>query len=193
MGMIVVGETVIDDDVLNASFCCDLEVCKGACCYLPGGRGAPLEDAEVEEIRRALPHIRAYLPERSLRTIRSTGMVEGQPGDYATVCVNERECAFAYFEDGIARCAFERAYNEGKIRWRKPLSCHLFPIRIRRFGREFMRYEEIDECRGGRERGARDQIRLYDFLRTPLARKYGDHWFQSFLDLAQRNGGSASC
>ncbi len=191
--MIVVGETVIDDDVLNASFCCDLQVCKGACCYLAGGRGAPLEDAEVDEIRNAFPVIRSSLPERSLAVIEARGLVEGHPGDYATNCVDDRECVFAIFEQGIARCAFEKAFTDGTIAWRKPISCHLFPIRVRRFGREFMRYEEIDECRGGRERGARENVHLFDFLKTPLARRYGDHWYQSFLELARDNGGKSSC
>ncbi len=188
MGMIIVGETVIDDGVLNASFCCDLDVCKGACCYLVGGRGAPLDDDEAEEIERAFPAIRGYLPERSLQVIEKHGLVDGRPGDYATRCVDDRECVFVYFDNGIARCAFERAYLEEKISWRKPLSCHLFPIRVRRFGREFIRYEEIDECRGGRERGQQEQIPLYTFLETPLTRKYGQHWFRSLLETVKSNG-----
>ena len=192
--MIIVGEAVVDDNVGSASFCCDLPSCKGACCTLEGARGAPLEDSEVAEIERAFPFVRQYLPGPSLRTIESAGLVEGHRGDFATRCVGERECVFAYFEEGIARCSFERAYLEGLTHWRKPLSCHLFPIRVRHFGRDFVRYEQIDECSAGRERGEREQVRLYDFLKTPLARKYGDQWYQSFRERCDQDpSGSLSC
>jgi hypothetical protein len=139
--------------------------------------------------------VKHYLPERHIRTIESVGPVEGRLGDFATVCIGERECAFAYFDESIARCGFERAFLDGQTRWQKPLSCHLFPIRVRRFGREFVRYEQIEECSGGRERGQKEQIRLYEFLRTPLVRKYGASWYQSFHDLCttQKVNRASSC
>jgi hypothetical protein len=181
--MLIVGNAVIDDDVASASFCCDLAVCKGACCCLAGGRGAPLDDGEVEEIRKAYPLVRQYLPETNIRTIEASGLVEGTPGDYATACVNDRECVFTTYEHGIAFCAFEKAFNAGLSPWQKPLSCHLFPIRVRRFGRDFVRYEQIAECDGGRERGMREKVKLGVFLRTPLTRKFGASWYRSFRDL----------
>ena len=87
-----------------------------------------------------------------------------------------------FFENGVAKCSFERAFKEGKIDWRKPLSCHLFPVRIRRFGKDFMRYEQIDECRSGREHGESKEVKLFDFLRESLIRKYGEEWYAKFLD-----------
>jgi hypothetical protein len=179
--MFIIGEAVIDDSVGKEAFACELEVCKGACCTIEGGRGAPLDDMETEQVKLAFPQVREYLREISLKVIEEVGIVEGTPGDYATPCVGHRECVYVYFERGIARCAFERAYFEGKTRWRKPLSCHLFPLRIRHFGQEFIGYETIEECEGGRTRGKADGIRLRDFIKEALVRKYGIQWYEAFL------------
>ena len=180
--MFVIGEAVIDEAVTQSSFCCDLDTCKGACCCIEGGRGAPLEDDEVLEIEKAYPAVKQYLSRKSIQIIESSGLYDGSPGDFATACVDHQECVFTFFENGVARCSFERAYDEGKTDWRKPLSCHLFPIRIRKLGKDFVRYEQIDECRGGRERGKSEEVMLYDFLREPLIRKYGEQWYYKFLN-----------
>jgi len=185
-GMFVIGEAVIDDAVAQASFCCNVRKCKGACCCIEGGRGAPLEDDEVLEIEKAYPVVKEYLSKQSNAVIETSGMYEGAPGTFATMCIDHRQCVFVYFEDGIARCSFERAYEEGKIEWRKPLSCHLFPIRIRGFGKDFLSYEMIDECQAGRELGMAKQIKLHDFLKEPLTRKYGENWYNSFVSMCRR-------
>ena len=179
--MFVIGEVVIDDPVGEASFACDLHACRGACCTLPGGRGAPLEDAETEAIERAFPLAKQFLSGKSLRAIEAAGLVEGPPGDYATPCIESRECVFAFFEEGIARCSFEAAYERGLTDWRKPLSCHLFPIRIRQFGEDFLRYEMIDECAPGRRKGELERVPLASFLKGPLVRRYGEVWYREFL------------
>jgi hypothetical protein len=166
-GMFVIGEAVIDDTVGHVTFCCDLRACKGACCCLSGGRGAPLEDDEVREIERAYPIVKQYLSKKSIETIEMSGLVDGGPGDH--------------FEDGIAKCSFERAWQEGKISWRKPISCHLFPIRVHTMGRDFLRYVEIEECAGGRKRGREQQVKLVEFLKDPLVRRYGETWYNAFL------------
>jgi len=180
--MFIIDETVIDEAVIRNSFCCDLSRCKGGCCCIEGGRGAPLEDDEVLEIEKAYPVVKQYLSRKNIQTIENSGLYDGSPGDFATACVDQRECVFAFFENGVARCSFERAFKEGKIDWRKPLSCHLFPIRIRRFGKDFIRYEQIDECRSGREHGESKEVKLFDFLRESLIRKYGEEWYDKFLD-----------
>jgi hypothetical protein len=178
--MFVIGEVIIDDQLSGEKFACDPAACKGACCTIEGGRGAPLEDEEVEEIRKCFPAVERYLPGRSLLTIKKAGLVEGRRGDYATPCVDGRECVYVYFEQGIARCSFERAFLAGETGWRKPISCHLFPIRIRRFGQEFLRYEQIDECAAGRRRGDAEEIPLSEFLMEPLVRKFGPVWYRTF-------------
>jgi hypothetical protein len=180
--MFVIGETVIDEAVIQSSFCCDLEKCKGACCCIEGGRGAPLEDDEVLEIEKAYPVVKQYLSRKSIQTIESSGLYDGSPGDFATACVDHQACVFTFFENGVARCGFERVFDEGKTDWRKPLSCHLFPIRVTRFGKDVVRYEQIDECRGGREHGESLEVKLYEFLKEPLVRKYGEKWCVKLID-----------
>jgi hypothetical protein len=179
--MFVIGEAVIDDAAGRASFCCNLPACHGACCTLPGGRGAPLEDDEVLEIAKAYSAARQFLGEKSIRAVESGGLAEGVKGDFATPCLDGMECVYVYFEEGIARCSFERAYEHGLTDWRKPLSCHLFPLRIRRFGRDFIRYEMIDECAPGRVKGESENVPLRDFLREPLIRRYGEGWYEEFI------------
>lgn len=187
--MFIVGETVIEERIRTAHFCCDTAACRGACCTLEGGRGAPLEDREVEEILSALPLIRNEMTEAGRNVVEEEGPIDGGPGDYATPCVGHRECAYVYFEGGIARCLFERAFLEGRIGWRKPISCHLFPLRVRTFGSTAMRYEEIDECAEGRARGARESIPLHEFLREPLIRRFGIAWYSTFVgECAGREG-----
>jgi hypothetical protein len=188
--MLVIGEAVVDDPVARASFCCDFSRCYGACCTIPGARGAPLSDDEVAEIQKAYPAAKVYLSERSIHAIEQSGLIEGPPGNFATSCVDDRECVFVYFEERIARCALERAYLEGKSSWRKPMSCHLFPVRIRDGSTngihgEILRYEQIEECQAGRERGEHDQVALHEFLREPLIRKYGMKWYNELLEFCR--------
>jgi len=181
-GVFLIDQAVVDESVLGAQFCCDVASCRGACCCLEGLRGAPLSDPEVVEVERALPAVSKYLSSTSISLIESFGPVEGFPGDYATRCVGSRECVFVWFDGPVARCSFERAYLEGLTRWRKPLSCHLFPIRVRSVGQEFLRYEEIPECQAGRESGQARGMRLYEFLEEPLIRKYGRPWYQKLAE-----------
>lgn len=179
--MFIIGEAVIDDAVARASFCCDLDKCKGACCCIEGGRGAPLEDDEILEIEKAYPVVKQYLGEKHLTAIERLGLYEGVPGNFATTCIDRRECVFVLYENGIARCSFEKAFTDGRTDWRKPISCHLFPIRIRYNGRDIVRYEQIDECQAGRELGETGEIRLHKFLKEALTRKYGQQWYEEFL------------
>jgi hypothetical protein len=187
--MFLIAETLVDRAIPEARFCCDLAVCKGACCSLEGGRGAPLDEAETREIDAAFPIVRRYLSPEHLSTIEKFGLYEGPPGSRATVCVGEKACVFAFFEDGIARCSFERAYTNGEIKWRKPISCHLFPIRVSRLGTDVLRYEMIDECAAGRSKGKQEGIPMVKFLEDPLVRRFGRNWYDTFL---QKTGNHAT-
>jgi len=188
--MFIVGNAVIDDAVVTSDFCCDLKQCKGACCCIEGGRGAPLEDHEVLEVEKAYLAVKQYLSPESIRVIEQQGLYEGEPGHLATTCIGDRECVFAFFEDGIAQCSFERAYRAGQIVWQKPLSCHLFPLRIRSFGHDHVRYEQISECQAGRTSGTEHQTGLVEFLQNPLVRKYGEQWYSQLtsFDKSERVG-----
>lgn len=174
------NETIIEESVVHKRFACDLAQCKGACCTLPGGRGAPLQDDEIDEIERAFPFAKKYLSETHLNAIAVHGMIEGIPGSHATVCIDEKDCVFVYYEDSVAKCSLEKAYLAGETTWRKPISCHLFPIRISRNGPERVRYEQIRECLPAVSNGTAKDIPLYVFLKEALIRKFGKTWYEDF-------------
>jgi hypothetical protein len=171
---------LIDQNIPNTCFACDLQRCKGACCTMPGQRGAPLLDEEVEEIEKAYPTVRKYLSFRHKDTIEERGLIQGRKGDLTTQVVDRQACVFAIFENDIAKCSFEKAFLNHEISWRKPLSCHLFPIRVVTGSPERLRFEEIAECRPALEQGAKEQILLSDFLRSALTRAYGEQWYDEF-------------
>ncbi len=139
--MLEIRQTIIDDNIPHIKFACNLSVCKGACCTLAGGTGAPLLDDELEQIENAFPLVKSLLPKEHLEFIKQFGLYEGESGFYTTMCFNNRACVFVFYEEGIARCAFEKAFKAGKLKWRKPISCHLFPIRVR-----FWRTRSIALC-----------------------------------------------
>ncbi len=178
--MFVISKVIIEERVAHEHFACDLGRCKGACCTLPGGRGAPLQDDEVRQIEEAYPVVEKYLPERSRVVIRQAGMFEGMPGSYATSCIDNRDCVFVYRERGVAYCAIEKAYHHGETVFRKPISCFLFPVRVSPDEPSRIRYEHIAECSGGRARGRSKEILLSQFLKDALVGRFGAGWYSEF-------------
>jgi len=178
--MFEMQHTIIDDTIPRIKFVCNLSACKGACCTLAGGTGAPLLDDEVEQIEHAFPIIKSSLPKEHLESIKQFGLYEGKSGSYTTMCFNNRACVFVLYEEGIARCAFEKAFGEGKLKWRKPISCHLFPIRVRSGVQDLLHYVRIAECDPAIDRGENENIFLSSFLREPLIRAYGLTWYEEF-------------
>ncbi|MFI5252774.1 MAG: DUF3109 family protein [Bacteroidota bacterium] len=189
--MFIIGAATIEDTIAHERFACDLRSCEGACCTIPGCRGAPLEDSELDEIARVFPVVKKYLSDDHLRAAEKFGVFEGRPGSYATTCINGRDCIFVFYEDGVARCSIEKAYNSGEIRWRKPMSCHLFPIRISSYGEDRLRYEKISECKPALTRGRTEEIPLYDFLKGALVRRFGQKWYDEFRAECIRRESSA--
>jgi len=183
--MYKIGSVEVEEEIAQECFACDLNQCKGGCCTLPGGRGAPLMDEEILEIEKWHSRILQFLPEEHREVIKQIGTFEGSPGNYATVCVGQKACVFVYYEGDIARCAFEKAYLEGIIAWRKPISCHLFPIRVRRGNVDYLYYERISECAAGRKLGISSNIYLVNFLKDALIRKYGKEWYNNFLSVCK--------
>ncbi len=179
--MFSVQDRTIDSTIVEARFACDLQQCKGACCTMPGPQGAPLLEEEVPEIERAFPVIRKYLNEEHLRTIDERGLVERSFGEVTTTCYDHRACVFVTYEQGIAKCAFEKAYWKKEISWRKPISCHLFPIRVDRGFLDHLRYQSIPECTAAVARGKSENIFLSDFLKDALTRLYGETWYAEFV------------
>lgn len=183
--MFAVDHVLVSDDLLDAPFACQLGGCLGGCC-VHGDRGAPLTEAERAELDAALPVVRDRLRPEALHEIARTGTWEGNERDgYFTSTVRGRECVFVVFERGVAKCALQHAYWEGRLGWEKPLSCHLYPIRVESYGEgdeavDVLNYEQIDLCRPAVPHGRRTATQLADFLERPLTRAYGPDWFARF-------------
>lgn len=185
--MFAVNDILISDAVLDAPFACNLSRCLGGCC-VHGDRGAPLEPDERAELEQAFPVVANSLRAEALQVIEEQGVwVEETPGQYGTACVDGRECVFVVYEGDakrpVAKCSLQLAYHAGRLDFEKPISCHLFPVRVEEYGgTEVLNYEQIDLCAPAVTRGRRADVQLYDFLRDPLTRKYGADWYDTFRD-----------
>ncbi len=178
----------------EVEFGCDLSICKGACCTMPGGTGAPILRSEISEIERAFPIVEKYLPQASLETIRKHGLWQKETdGTYTITTINHKECIFVRWEGDIALCAIQKAFQIGEIAgFEKPISCHLFPIRIypeKQKDTYFICYEEIPECEGGVTRGKKEHIPLLEFLQHPLARALGEERTKMLIESFRNEDG----
>ena len=172
-------------DITDSHFVCDISKCKGACCTMESEYGAPIKKEEIEEITRVLPMVMEYLPAKHAEEIKDNGFWEEKEGDLLTRSINNRACVFVYYESGIAKCGIEKAYKDGKISVNKPISCHLFPIRVTKFGGDILRYERIPECHDAVENGVKLNVTIADFCKESLLRLYGPSWFEK-LTVARR-------
>lgn len=178
--MIEIGRTIISRDIFEQRFVCDLLKCKGACC-VEGDSGAPLTPEEAKIIEKEYPKFEQYLPVKHREEIQIQGFsIIDDDKDLVTPLVDKRQCAYSFADDkGILKCSIEKAFNEGKISFRKPVSCHLFPIRITEYKRfDALNYEELNICKPGRECGESMKMPLFRFLKEPLLRKYGEDWYR---------------
>ncbi len=176
--MIKVDSTLVSDDLRDVRFCCDLEKCKGACC-VEGDAGAPLEEEEISWLEDHIDSIRPYMLAGGIEEVERTGVFDyDAEGRFVTPLVNGRECAFVFFENGIARCAIEQAHTEGRIPFPKPVSCHLYPVRISMVGdQEAVNYHKWHICKDALANGHRKHMPLYQFLDSALIRKFGRSWY----------------
>lgn len=179
--MIAIDKTLISEDLLEKKFVCDLTACKGACC-VAGDSGAPLDKEELEILDGIFDKVKPFMTEKGKRAVKKHGTyVVDSDGDYTTTLVSEgAECAFVYFDETLtAKCAIEKAYYEGRIAWKKPISCHLYPVRISKFkSYEAVNYHKWEVCKPACECGKKLDVPVYRFLKEPLIRKYGKDWFQ---------------
>jgi hypothetical protein len=185
--MIEIGKTIVSLDVLESKFCCNLDQCKGACC-VDGDSGAPLIPEEAVLIEELYPVYEEYLSEENKAEIAIQGFsVIDQDGDLVTPIIGKNECVFTFRDDrGITLCAIERAYFEKKTNFRKPVSCHLFPIRITEYKRfDGVNYEKLKICKPGRACGKSAGLPLWKYLEVPLIRKYGEEWYQELKLVAE--------
>lgn len=181
--MIKIDNTIVSDDLLNVRFCCDLNACKGECC-VDGDAGAPLDEEEISILEDHIDKIKPYMSPESMVVVERMGVFDyDMTGKFCTPLVNDRECVFVVFDEfKIARCAIEMAYKEGKIKFQKPVSCHLYPVRITCYDSfDAVNYHKWHICQKALDNGARNNIPLYEFLKDALLRKYGRQWYNSLL------------
>jgi hypothetical protein len=185
--MLEIGRAIVSLDILEKQFLCDLLKCKGACC-VEGDSGAPVTPEEAKAIEVAYPQVAPYILESHREEVRKQGFaVIDLDGDLVTPLVNNKQCVYTYEERGILKCGIEKAFLDGKINFRKPVSCHLFPIRITEYKRfDAVNYQKIDICKPGRECGKKEKLPLFVFLKEPLIRKYGEEWYEQ-LEYAAEN------
>lgn len=183
--MLQIDDTIISLELLDESFVCDLEICKGNCC-IEGDDGAPLENSEVQILENILPVIWDDLTEKSKEVIRIQGVSYiDDDGEPVTSIVNGAECVFTYTDDsGICKCAIEKAYRAGKTDFYKPISCHLYPVRLQHYtDYTAVNYHRWNVCSCARKLGGKLGIPVYKFLKEPLIRKFGAEWFDQ-LEIA---------
>jgi hypothetical protein len=185
--MLQIDDTIISLELLDEHFVCDLNSCKGICC-IEGDDGAPLEDAEVKIIEDLLPVIWDDLTETSKEVIRRQGVSYiDDDGEPVTSIVNGAECVFTYTDkDGTCKCAIEKAFREGKTDFYKPISCHLYPVRLQKYD-EFtaVNYHRWSVCSCARKLGGKLGVPVYQFLKEPLIRRFGHEWFEQ-LEIADK-------
>ncbi|TAL67240.1 MAG: DUF3109 family protein [Bacteroidetes bacterium] len=186
--MILIDNILLEEEITETSFSCDLDKCKGACCTFPGKYGAPLKDEEIDLINNNLESAKKFLSEKSIDYIDRHGFYEGNKGDYSTVCIDKKDCVFVFYKNSVAKCALEKAYFNGESNFRKPISCHLFPIRINNTGRKYLYFQNIPECKPALKKGKSEKIELVNFSREALIRAYGEDWYNKISEYSSKNG-----
>lgn len=185
--MIEIDDKIVSADLLRECFACDIARCKGICC-VEGNAGAPLEADEVEVLEREYAAYEPYMTPAGIAAVERQGfMVVDEDGDLTTPLVDDAECAYAYTENGVTLCAIEKAWLEGKTAFRKPISCHLYPIRLMNFsnGTVGLNYHRWSVCRPACEKGRRLGIPVYRALREPIVRRFGEEFYRA-LDAAAK-------
>lgn len=184
--MIAIDNTIVSEHLLEKKFVCDLNACKGECC-VAGDAGAPLDEEEIAILEDIWDDVKPYLPKDGVKAIEKQGVfVIDEDGDYTTPLVKGKHCAFTIFDEGIAKCGIEQAFYDGKVSWKKPISCHLYPVRITKFKTyDAVNYHKWEVCKPACECGTKLNVPVYKFLREPLIRKYGKDWYKQ-LELADK-------
>lgn len=179
--MIVVKNSIVSDDIADQHFCCDCSLCKGACC-VEGDSGAPLLEEEVAVLETILPEVKPYMTPEGIAAVETQGVaVRDRDGDLGTPLINGSACAYITYDGPLALCAIEKAHAQFKTQnseFKKPVSCHLYPIRVEDYG-EFtaVNYHRWDICRTAHGQGEP----LYIYLKEPLIRRFGHEWYDELL------------
>ena len=187
--MFQIGKTLISEEIIENDFVCNLNACKGACC-VEGASGAPLENNEIGILEAIFDKVRPYLRKEGVKAIEEQGAyVKGEDGEWETTLVNNSECAYVIFSDsGIAKCGLEEAYNQGATEWKKPISCHMYPIRIKEYS-EFtaVNYHKWEICDPACSLGNELKVPIYKFVKEALVRKFGEIWYKELEEVAKEH------
>lgn len=179
--MIEIDGKIVSDDILTECFACDIARCKGECC-VDGNSGAPLEMEEADILEEEYENYKPYMTPEGIESVERQGfMVVDCDGDYTTPLVDDAECAYSYRENGITLCAIEKAFREGKCSFRKPISCHLYPIRLISLsnGTIGLNYHRWNVCSSACENGRKLGIPVYKSLREPIIRRFGEEFYKA--------------
>ena len=185
--MIQIDDKLISEDLFSEEFVCNLAKCKGICC-VEGDAGAPLDEDETKILDEIYPKIKSYLRPEGIQAIEEQGTYTLDfEGDLVTPLVNNAECAYVIFDEkGYTKCAIEKAYEDGVSDWQKPISCHLYPIRITEYSNfSAINYHEWDICSDACTLGKELGVKVYQFLKKPLIRKYGEEFYQTLSEAAE--------
>ncbi len=186
--MFQLGKTIVSEEIIENDFVCNLNTCKGACC-IDGDAGAPLDKKELIILEEIYPRIKPYLRKEGIEAIEEQGLyTTNEDGEHETPLIDGADCAFVIFDDQkIALCAIEEAYNQGDVTFKKPLSCHLYPIRVQDYSSfAAINYHKWQVCDDACVLGKELQVPVYKFLKQALIRKFGEDWFTKLEQLAEK-------
>lgn len=184
--MLQIEKTIISLDLLEKKFSCDLSKCKGICC-IHGDSGAPLNEDEVTILKEIFELVKPFLQSEGIASILKQGTsVIDSDGDMVTPLIDGKECAYTIFENGIAFCGIEKAFYAGIVTYKKPISCHLYPVRITEYP-DFsaVNYHHWDICKHAVKKGNNENTKVFSFLKEPLIRKFGKEWYEQ-LEIADK-------
>jgi len=174
----IIQNILVSDDIISEFFCCDLNSCRGFCC-MEGDAGAPLEPNEIYDLEENYPIFKKYMIKKGIEKVEASGTFEyDMEGAFVTPLLDDENCAYLFLEDNIAKCAIEKAFVDGETDFQKPISCHLYPVRVKILpDYEALNYHRWHICRPACEKGKALKMPLYKFLKKPLVRKYGEMWY----------------
>lgn len=177
--MFQIGETVVSSELAERFFCCDIDACKGACC-IEGDAGAPITNDEFKKLKEILPAIWDDLLPQAQQEIKENGVAYlDSDGELVTSIVNGKNCVFTcYAPGGVCECAIDRAYRQGRIDFQKPISCYLYPARVKVYPNvTTVNYHRWKICKSAEVLGRKNKLRVYQFLKEPLIRRFGQEWY----------------
>lgn len=184
--MFQIANTIVSEEILDNDFVCNLASCKGACC-VDGQSGAPLEEEETVLLDEVFESVKPFLRKEGVTAIVDQGtFVKGADGEWETPLVNNEECAYVTFDAaGITKCGLEEAYNAGATQWKKPISCHLYPVRTRKYSAfTAVNYHKWLICDDACSLGKELKVPIFRFVKEALIRKFGDAWYQELEEVA---------